>query len=265
MFTPGCDRPRLQLANPLLCSVIWGTSLGAVGMETSFAGSVEVLVLRNGQEVARVVRPLRRTPHGSVVRYKRKLWRLDGNRINISGSPLAETNDTDEMPDAVAPPAPALSVGLEVPDDSQTAVIAAAPEARLLVDAGPGTGKTHTACLRVAALIRDHDIPASRVWIISFTRTAVHEIRNRLVSLLDDESDAAAVRIATLDSLAWTVHSGFSKNAALTGSYDDNIAQTLAKIRKQSRCTGGVPQAATISLSTKPRTSSAFVPSWFWP
>ena len=83
----------------------------------------------------------------------------------------------------------------------------------------------------MAALIKDYDIPPSRIWIISFTRTAVHEIRTRLATLLDDAGTAASVRIATLDSVAWTVHSGFSKDATLTGSYDDNIAETLAKMR----------------------------------
>ena len=59
-------------------------------METVFAGSIEVLVVRNGREVTRVVRPLRRTPAGPVVRYKRKLWRVQNNTINISAGPLEE-------------------------------------------------------------------------------------------------------------------------------------------------------------------------------
>src|SRR6185312_2548989 len=45
-----------------------------------------------------------------------------------------------------------------------------------------------------------------------------------------DPSDSSAVRIVTLDSLAWTIHSGFSSEAVLTGSYDENISQTLQQI-----------------------------------
>jgi hypothetical protein len=202
-------------------------------METQFAGNIEILVLRNGREVARVVRPLRSTPQGMVVRYKRRLWPVNGNSINVSAAPLAEVADDAPEIEAFIPAAkPDLPAAPEVPDDGQKRVIGADPEARLEVDAGPGTGKTHTACQRVAALIKDHDIPASRIWIISFTRTAVHEIRNRLAALLDDAASAASVRVATLDSVAWTVHSGFSKDATLTGSYDDNIAQTLKRIRE---------------------------------
>lgn len=115
--------------------------------------------------------------------------------------------------------------------DDQEKVITAGAEQRMLVDAGPGTGKTYAACMRVAALIRD-GVPAPRIWIISFTRTAVHEIRNRLAGAIGDADEAASVTIATLDSLAWSIHSGFSQNATLTGSYDDNIQQTIAKITR---------------------------------
>jgi len=209
-------------------------------MNNSFLGNIEVLVVRDGREVARVVRPLHSTPAGPVVRYKRQLWPVLDNSINISGPPFDEAAN-DRLATAAVPAVIESAVtmasreqthaaDLTSTDDGQQIVITAGPEERLLVDAGPGTGKTHTACIKVAALIREHDIPPSRIWMISFTRTAVHEIRSRLTTLLEDAGEAASVRIATLDSFAWAVHSGFSKDAVLTGSYDDNIAQTLAKI-----------------------------------
>jgi hypothetical protein len=215
-------------------------------METVFAGAIEVLVIRNGREVDRVVRPLRRTPHGPVVKYKRRLWAVQNNSINVSGRPLCEDDvskdeeqETAQATGTSTQPLTASSSDLPVKtgkdvasiDVGQSGIIDADSQERLLVDAGPGTGKTHTACLKVAALIKGEDIPPSRIWMISFTRTAVHEIRNRLTTLLESATDAASVRVATLDSLAWTIHSGFSKDAVLTGSYDDNINQTLSKIR----------------------------------
>ncbi|MEY9419411.1 hypothetical protein ABIF69_005853 [Bradyrhizobium japonicum] len=211
-------------------------------METVFAGSIEVAVLRNGREVDRVTRPLRRTSIGPVVRYKRQLWRVQNNSINVSGIPLTENEDGPTAPDSTDvdaaatrnPPKDNSTRDVASVDDEQTLVVEASCDDRLLVDAGPGTGKTHTACLKVAALITRDDIPPSRIWMISFTRTAVHEIRARLAALLPAPSDASSVRIATLDSLAWTIHSGFSKDAVLTGSYDDNIKVTLAKIRENS-------------------------------
>lgn len=211
-------------------------------METVFAGSIEVAVLRNGREVDRVTRPLRRTPSGPAVRYKRKLWRVQNNSINVSGIPLTDDEDGPAAPDSTDadaaatrnPPKDNATRDVAGVDDEQTLVVEASCDDRLLVDAGPGTGKTHTACLKVAALITRDDIPSSRIWMISFTRTAVHEIRARLAALLPTPSDAASVRIATLDSVAWTIHSGFSKDAVLTGRYDDNIKATLAKIRENS-------------------------------
>ena len=107
-------------------------------------------------------------------------------------------------------------------------VIRGASEARLLVDAGPGTGKTHVACARVAALVAD-GVPAARIWLISFTRTAVVEMRNRIAAALEGPGEAASVRIATLDSHAWALQSGFSSDVQLAG-FDDNIERTLEKV-----------------------------------
>ncbi len=119
--------------------------------------------------------------------------------------------------------------GLTGEDAAQLAVIHRPASDRILVDAGPGTGKTHVACSRVAALI-DEGVPASRVWLISFTRTAVVEIRNRIAAVLGDPGAAAAVRIATLDSHAWALQSGFSVDADLNGGFDENIARTVERL-----------------------------------
>ena len=73
-------------------------------------------------------------------------------------------------------------------DADQRAVIEAETDARLVVEAGPGTGKTAVACARLAHLINEEDIEASNTWMISFTRTAVAEIRARLHSYVGDAS-----------------------------------------------------------------------------
>ena len=71
----------------------------------------------------------------------------------------------------------------------------------------------------------------SRIWLISFTRTAVREIRDRIAAYLEDASAAFAVKIATLDSHAWTIHSGFDDNASILGSYEENIEKVLSLVR----------------------------------
>lgn len=110
-------------------------------------------------------------------------------------------------------------------DHEQDRVIRHAPSANLIVEAGPGTGKTAVACARLAHLISEEDVEPSNAWMISFTRTAVAEIRARLHSYVGDAS--FAIRIATIDSHAWSIHSGHDPNAKLTGAYEENIARVI--------------------------------------
>src|SRR5690606_18533081 len=58
-------------------------------------------------------------------------------------------------------------------DADQLRVIEAEADARLVVEAGPGTGKTAVACARLAYMIGEEDVEPSNTWMISFTRTAV--------------------------------------------------------------------------------------------
>lgn len=111
--------------------------------------------------------------------------------------------------------------------DEQIRVIAAPATARILVSAGPGTGKTAVTCARIARLIGECDIEPGKIWIVSFTRTAVHELRQRISSFLGDQSKTAGLRIATLDSHAWAIHSGYDAEASLTGSYEENIKRVI--------------------------------------
>jgi len=111
-------------------------------------------------------------------------------------------------------------------DAEQMRVITADSEARLIVEAGPGTGKTAVACARLAHLISEEDIEPSNILMISFTRAAAAEIRARLHSYVGEAS--YAIHNATIDSHAWAVRSGHDPSARLTRSYDDNIESVIA-------------------------------------
>lgn len=113
-------------------------------------------------------------------------------------------------------------------DSQQKDVIESPAGFRLIVDAGPGTGKTAVACARLAHLITNEDVAPSKTWMISFTRTAISEIRARLHSYIGDA--AFGVKVATVDAHAWTIHSGFDVKASLTGSYDQNIGRVLEMV-----------------------------------
>lgn len=113
-------------------------------------------------------------------------------------------------------------------DPQQRTVIDAASDARTVVEAGPGMGKTVVACARIANLIKRGLDPAN-IWLVSFTRTAVKEIRDRIKWLVDEEYTAAAVKISTVDSQVWHLRQGFdyAELDDLFGSYEANILSII--------------------------------------
>jgi ATP-dependent DNA helicase UvrD/PcrA len=70
----------------------------------------------------------------------------------------------------------------------------------VLVQAGPGTGKTRTLACRIAALIREHGVEAQKITAVTFTRKAAGEMRDRLAILLSPEQ-AAACGVGTFHQL----------------------------------------------------------------
>lgn len=104
---------------------------------------------------------------------------------------------------------------MDIPDwdKEQKEILEYPGEDRLLVNAGPGTGKTAVACGRVAYLINniDCDINPEEILIISFTRAAIKEIRNRIGLYLEFPEDIFSIRIATLDSFAYKICELFDK------------------------------------------------------
>lgn len=89
-------------------------------------------------------------------------------------------------------------------------------DARLLVTAGPGMGKTHIACERIHTLI-DQGTPPEKILVISFSRMAVHIMRTRALGPL------AGVHVRTLDSLGVYLH-----GEAIQGEdYDASIERAI--------------------------------------
>ena len=105
-------------------------------------------------------------------------------------------------------------------DLEQVEVILDDPDSWQFVEAGPGAGKSAVACQRVAFLV-DEGMPPSRILLISFTRTAVAELRERIVSYAMAGERARATRISTIDSQAWTLRAGFEDDT-LPKSFGDN-------------------------------------------
>ncbi len=114
--------------------------------------------------------------------------------------------------------------------DEQMSVIHATPAQKTLVNAGPGTGKTDVACARVAWLVDESGVNPNNIVVISFTRAAVAEFRNRLFTYAKENSAIDSVRITTLDSFASKLRVGFETAASSSKSYDDAISLAIKEI-----------------------------------
>ncbi|RYG99113.1 MAG: hypothetical protein EON58_05035, partial [Alphaproteobacteria bacterium] len=88
--------------------------------ETVFAGDIEVRVVQGGHEVARVTRPLRSTPHGPVVKFKRRLWPVKNAIIDLDGGSLDDPVDGDAAPPSV--PADDMEGNIEMAADIDNAL-----------------------------------------------------------------------------------------------------------------------------------------------
>ena len=114
----------------------------------------------------------------------------------------------------------------------QVAIIREDPSARLLVDAGPGTGKTAVLGARIAYIAENFGADSANIWVVSFTRTAVAELRQRLRNYVQDRSKLANIRTFTLDSGAWSINAGFNFDASLGSGFTRNIKEVISLITR---------------------------------
>ena len=113
--------------------------------------------------------------------------------------------------------------GEHVWSKDQKAVIEGPVDAWVMVDAGPGSGKTDVACARIAYLIDNCGVAASSIHMTTFTRTAVGELRNRISKYMQDQNDAHSINISTLDSLGARIRRGFEGPNQTWVGYDEGI------------------------------------------
>lgn len=122
------------------------------------------------------------------------------------------------------------------PNPQQLAVIQAGQDEQLLVVAGPGTGKTQVAAMRLVHLLRNGLRPA-QILVLSFSRSAVGTLTKRIKGLqLDDEELVEELRhlsIRTFDSWAFRVlrQAGGVVADLLSHSHDDNISALTVLIQ----------------------------------
>ncbi len=106
----------------------------------------------------------------------------------------------------------------------------AGPGGPLLVLAGAGSGKTRVLTARIAHLITQHNVPAQRIFAVTFTNKAAGEMRTRVAQLLG--SDPRGLWIGTFHSLSARLLRreapllGFGPNFTI---YDADDSEALVK------------------------------------
>jgi hypothetical protein len=118
--------------------------------------------------------------------------------------------------------------------EEQQAVVDLAVDARAIVVAGPGTGKTFTLVWRVAELVRAGDIaPGAELLVLTFTNAVVDELRARL----GDQGNAAYVRPSTIDSFAGRVVMR-AAGSRPSGGFDATVVEATRIIREDPESAG---------------------------
>lgn len=129
--------------------------------------------------------------------------------------------------------APIDSSGLTAaPDETQLRVVKAPAGLRMVVEAGPGSGKTHVACERVLSLVEGDGLAPSRILLLSFTRIAVAELRDRIRRRLGTLPNAASLQVRTFDSFAARLLSNAASNSS--GGHDAGIRAATRLMRSDN-------------------------------
>ena len=119
-------------------------------------------------------------------------------------------------------------------------ILRAEVTARVLVQAGPGTGKTELAALRMANLIRG-GVSAGQILVLSFSRSAVRNLTQRLERVAAPDTgvldELRHVSIRTFDSWAFRILRllGHAVPDLLAKGHDENIAALTALITGPER------------------------------
>jgi len=104
----------------------------------------------------------------------------------------------------------------ERPDDNQLRAITAPATHAILLQGGPGSGKTRTLIGRIAYLIKSQKAQPSQIVALAFTNKAAYQLKSRLRRSVGESADA--VLVETFHSLA---HRILRQHASAIGLHDE--------------------------------------------
>ena len=160
---------------PLLAEAIRRVRSGEMQIQPGFDGEYGIVRIFSPQERVRMIgqRTLFSVPSDSET-----LARTDGKPAAKRAILMPEVHGVDTASDTVAKAGPRLN------RHQRKAVVQEA--GRLLILAGPGTGKTHTLTARIAHMISAGGVAPQQILAVTFTHKAAEEMRERLQTLLPD-------------------------------------------------------------------------------
>ena len=101
----------------------------------------------------------------------------------------------------------------------------------LVVDAGPGTGKTHTIVDRYINLISRDDVSPRDVLLLTFTRNAANEMEERIKKALSDrgmQRESKLVQAKTFDSFCLSVIMDAPEDAGALFGIEERLSRGAA-------------------------------------
>lgn len=114
----------------------------------------------------------------------------------------------------------------------QLEIIESDPSSQILVDAGPGTGKTTVACQKLVHLIQEYNVKEESICFLSYTNVAVNEIMPRLQNTLTEaEKVKIESQIMTIDKWAYSIREKVGGKSKVQNTYDENIKQLTEEIK----------------------------------
>lgn len=122
-------------------------------------------------------------------------------------------------------------------DEHQNAVVKKDVKAKVVVVAGPGTGKTFTAACRIGAIVKhfesSENVEANKVLCITFTNAATDVTKKRL---REHRINSSNVLITTLDKFALFLRAELQILPSDDhSSYDESVNVTIGALKERNR------------------------------